>query len=159
MGGLASLAAIASMVGSLAGGWLSDALGRRRAIAIGGVTLAAAHLAFASFIPSVPALIAYQIGGGLAGGVLYASTIALCMDVTNPRLPAMHFQFFMALYSVKLWLASREGGQLAERLSPLAMFVVAASIELLPLALLPLIDPRRAQATYRRLEGELSSEA
>jgi len=150
MAGLASLAAVASMVGSLVGGWLSDALGRRRAIAVGSVTFAAAHLTFAAVTPSVPVLIAYQLVGGVAGGVVYAATIALCMDVTNPRLPAIHFQFFMALYSVKMMWASREGGQLAERLSVPAMFALAAGIELAALLLLPLMDPRRAQEAYRR---------
>ena len=85
--------------------------------------------------------------------LIYAATIALCMDVTNPRLPAMHFQAFMALYSVKLMWASREGGQLAERLSVPAMFALAAAIELGALLLLPLIDPRRAQESFRRGEG------
>jgi PAT family beta-lactamase induction signal transducer AmpG len=149
MATLALLALLASIVGSLGGGWLSDALGRRRTIAVGGAALAAAHLAFGAITPSVPTLMAYQVLGGVAGGVLYAATIALCMDATNPRLPAVHFQFFMALYSVKLIWASREGGQLAERLSRPTMFLVAAGIELVALLLLPFIDPRRAQAAFR----------
>jgi PAT family beta-lactamase induction signal transducer AmpG len=153
MAGLASLAAIASMVGSLVGGWLSDALGRRRAIAVGSVTFAAAHLTFAALTRSVPVLIGYQLVSGVAGGVVYAATIALCMDVTNPRLPAMHFQSFMALYSVKLMWASRAGGQLAERLSVPAMFALAAGIEVAALLLLPLIDPRRAQERFWRGDG------
>jgi PAT family beta-lactamase induction signal transducer AmpG len=141
----ASVAAVFSMLGSLAGGWLSDR-GRRRTIVVGAVGLAVAHLTFAAVTPSVPALIAYQIGGGLAGGVLYATTIALCMDLTNPRLPAMHFQFFMALYSVKSMWAAALGGRLAERLPAPALFALAAAVELAPLFLLLGIAQRRAQA-------------
>jgi MFS family permease len=146
MAGLSTLSAMASAMGALVGGWLADWLGRRRAIAIGAVALAAAQLAFAASTPSGSTLVAYQIGGGLAGGVLYATTIALCMDVTDPRLPAMHFQSFMALYSVKLMWASKSGGWLAERVPAGTLFVLAAATELVALALLPLIDPRRDKA-------------
>jgi MFS family permease len=146
MTALASLAVGTSIAGSLAGGWLADRLGRRRAVLVGAVGLAAAHLAFAAIRPSVSTLIAYQIGGGLAAGVLYATTLALCMDVTNPKIAATHFQFFMALLNVRSVWASMAGGHAAERLTPVTMFLLAAGLELLPLALLPFIDPGRAKA-------------
>ena len=160
---LGTLAAATSMAGALLGGWLADRLGRRRAIAVGAVALAASHLAFGAVTPSVVTLVAYLVGGGLGAGVLYASTLAFCMDLTNPALPATHFQTFMALLSVRSSWASFAGGHLAEHTGALTMFVLAAAIELIPLALLPAIDPRRAAAAFRRdndhrLEPALSSD-
>jgi len=160
---LGTLAVATSVAGSLLGGWLADRLGRRRTIVVGAVALAASHLAFGLVTPSLATLIAYQVGGGLGAGVLYAATLALCMDLTNPALPATHFQAFMALLNVRRSWASFAGGHLAERTGLLTMFALASVIELVPLALLPAIDPRRAARDFRRdndrgLEPALSSD-
>jgi PAT family beta-lactamase induction signal transducer AmpG len=147
---LTAMATATAIAGSLLGGVLADRWGRRRAIAAGGAIVAAAHLCFAAATPSWNALLVYQLAGGVAGGVLYASTIALCMDLTNPALPATHFQFFMAMFSVRAIWAAWSGGHLAERLARPTMFVLAAALELAPLALLLPIDPRRAAAAFAR---------
>lgn len=150
LGWLGSLTTIA---GALGGGWLADRVGRRAAIAIAALALAAAHLTFAAVPRSLPALTAYQIGDGLAGGLLYATTIALCMDLTNPRLAATHFQAMMALFSVRSIWAGLLGGYLAGRTSAPAMFALAAVLELAPLALLPFIARRQALSSDREAQG------
>jgi PAT family beta-lactamase induction signal transducer AmpG len=152
---LASLAVATSVVGSLLGGWLADRLGRRGAILVGALALAASHVAFGAVGLSGTTLIAYQIGSGLSAGILYASTLALCMDLTNPALPATHFQSFMALLNVRASWASFVGGHLAEQTRPLTMFLLAAVIELLPLALLLGIDPRKAPRPALSSDGEV----
>jgi len=151
---LGTLGAPTTMAGALAGGWVADRLGRRRAIVAAAVALAAAHLAFGVATPSMTTLMAYQIGNGLAGGMLYATTIALCMDLTSPRVAATHFQAFMALFSVRSIWAGLAGGQLAQRLPGPALFLVAALIELLPLALLPFLSrPGEALSSGREAQG------
>jgi PAT family beta-lactamase induction signal transducer AmpG len=147
---LASFATATSIVGALLGGWAADALGRRRAILAGALGLAASHLLFAAVTPSWQALTIYQVGSGLAAGVLYASTLAFCMDLTNPRLPATHFQFYMAVLNVRMTWASFAGGRLGERLPTMSMFVLAALLELAPLGLLVWIDPHRTAQAFRR---------
>jgi PAT family beta-lactamase induction signal transducer AmpG len=150
---MALLGIVPSLVnglGALVGGWLSDRVGRRAVILTGAVALAAAHLTFALVTRTTPALVAYLIATGLAGGVLYATTIALCMDLTDPRLAATHFQVFMALFSVRSIWAAKVGGRLAEQMSPAMMFLMAAAIELAPLALLPFIASRRGKALSSR---------
>jgi PAT family beta-lactamase induction signal transducer AmpG len=139
----------ASMLGALGGGWLSDRMGRRAVILLGSTVLAATHLAFAAATPTLATLAAYQVASSLAGGVLYATTIALCMDLTDRRLAATHFQVFMALFSVRSFWAARAGGALAESVSPSTMFVLATVLELAPLAILPLITPRKALSSPR----------
>ena len=87
----------------------------------------------------------------LTAGVLYAATLALCMDLTDPQAPATHFQLFMALLNLRSMWASWLGGRLAERTPPLFLFTLGAAIELLPLVLLLALAPRR------RPPGELPS--
>jgi MFS family permease len=146
---LTTIATGTAIAGTLLGGYAADRVGRRRAIVAGALGLAAAHLAFAAATPSWGTLLAYQLGSGVAGGILYASTIALCMDLTNPALPATHFQFFMAMLNVRSAWASWTGGRLAEHLPRPTMFALAAALELAPLALLLGIDPQHAAAAFR----------
>jgi hypothetical protein len=144
-----------AIAGTLLGGFLADRLGRRRAIVLGAVVVAVAHLVFSAVTPTWSRLIVYLIAAGLSAGVLYAATVAFYMDLTHPRLPATHFQLFMAMLNVRLTWASFAGGRLAEPLGRATMFALAAVIELAPLALLLLIDPRRAQRQWRRqIEAE-----
>jgi len=153
MAWLGFLAGTITAAGALLGGFLADRLGRRQTIVAGAMGLALSHLAFGLATPSPATLIIYQIGGGLSAGVLYAATLALCMDLTNPALPATHFQVFMALLNLRSTWASALGGRLAESVHPLTMFALAAAIELLPLGLLLALDARRAP------RGELPSSA
>jgi PAT family beta-lactamase induction signal transducer AmpG len=92
--------------------------------------------------------IAYVLASALAGGVLYATTLALAMDLTSPRVAATQFQIYMALWNVRLSGASFLGGRLAGALPAPAMFALAAVVELAPLALLPALIPRGAEERY-----------
>jgi PAT family beta-lactamase induction signal transducer AmpG len=130
------LSAAAGAAGSLLGGWLADRISRREAILVSAGSLALAHLAFAALPASWPGLIEYVIGGGLASGMLYASAVAMFMDLANPRLAATHFQFFMGLLNVRNMWAAVAGGALGRTTTAPAMFVLAAALELLPLVLL-----------------------
>jgi PAT family beta-lactamase induction signal transducer AmpG len=142
-----TLAALGSVAGALAGGALADRLGRRRTIALGAVALALCHAAFAAAAPAwprLPVILLYDLASALAGGILYAATVALFMDATNPRLAATQFQIYVSLLSVRSAWASLAGGRLGETLPAPAMFILAAALELLPLLLLPLLTPRPA---------------
>jgi MFS family permease len=149
---VSTVATLTAAGGALLGGALADRLGRRRTILGAAVMLAAAHLAFAHAPATWAALLTYQLGGGLAGGVLYASSIALCMDFTDPQVAATHFQFFMAMMNVRSAWASWAGGKLAEVTGRPAMFTLAAALELAPLALLLVIGVPPDTATHRRPE-------
>jgi PAT family beta-lactamase induction signal transducer AmpG len=140
------LAGATSALGNLAGGTLADRFGRRRIIALGAGLLAAAHLGFAAAAPlwlHLPVVLTYLVASALAGGALFAATLALYMDLTNPRVAATQFQIYMALINVRLTWAAAAGGRLGEVLAPPSMFALAAALELAPLALLPVLDARR----------------
>jgi len=87
---------------------------------------------------------------GIAVGVVYATTLALFMNLTNPRVAATQFQIYMSLLNIKDAWAQKLGGRLAERIPAPAMFGLSAMIEVLPLLLLPWLDARRAQADFAR---------
>lgn len=136
---------------SVLGGWLSDRMGRRRTIVFGCLAVAGFNIAFA-LTTSYWASYAFQLGftaaSAVASGIVYAATLALFMDLTHPRLAATHFQVSMALLNVRGIWANRVGGHLAERLPTTAMFGLAALVEVLPLAILLAIDPRKAKAAF-----------
>lgn len=83
-------------------------------------------------------------------GVVYATTLALFMDLTNPRVAATQFQVYMALLNIKDAWAQKLGGRLAERMPAPAMFGLSAIIEVVPLLLLPWLDARRARSDFAR---------
>jgi MFS family permease len=97
-----------------------------------------------------PFQLAFTVAAGFASGLVNATTLALFMDLTNPRLGATQFQIYMALLNIKDAWGQKLGGRLAEHMSAPALFGLSAIVELLPLAMLPWLDPRRAQADFAR---------
>jgi len=138
---------------SLLGGFLSDRLGRRRTILYACLVVAGFNLAFMLARPLWGSY-AFQLGfaatSAVASGIVCASTLALFMDLTHPRLAATHFQVYMALQNLRGVWGGRVGGRLAERLPAPSMFGLGAVIEILPLALLFLLDPRKARQDFDR---------
>ena len=150
---LATLGGIAGALGSLLGGVLGDRLGCRRTLlgaclGVGGLNLA--FSACQGLWGVFPLQLAYTTVEGILVGVVYATSLALFMDLTNPRVAATQFQVYMALLNMKDAWAQKLGGRLAERMSAPAMFGLGAIVEVLPLVLLPWLDARRAQADFAR---------
>jgi PAT family beta-lactamase induction signal transducer AmpG len=150
---LATIGGIVGALGSLLGGMLGDRLGCRRTLLGGCLATAGINLAFAAcggLWGHFSFMLAYTTAGGIAAGVVYTATLALFMDLTNPRLAATQFQIYMALLNAKDAWALKVGGRLAERIPAPAMFGLSAIIEVLPLVLLPWLDARRAQADFAK---------
>lgn len=146
---LSTIGSAVTAVSAIAGGMLSDRLGRRRALVMGCAGVAGFNVAYMlahAWWGSYWFQLGFAAASSIASGVVYASTLALFMDLAHPRLAATHFQVSMALLSVRGVWASRLGGLLAERLAPTTMFGLGALIEVAPLALLLLLDPRRWKA-------------
>jgi MFS family permease len=158
---LATLGGLVGVAGSLLGGVLSDRSGRRRALFLGCGAVALTNFAFAAgkaWWPSYPFVLASMVASQLAAGVTYAAFIALFMDLTNPRLGATHFQVYMSIWNLRTSGAIYAGGHVADHLAPRSMFVLGGVLELLPLALLPLLDSRRAQASFAAADQEQSGD-
>jgi len=143
----------AGAVGALAGGILSDRIGRRRAIAIFSLITASAYFAFGALTPlwsSRPFLYGFVVLNGLVEGMLQATFLPLAMDLSNPAVSGTHFTAYMAAQNWKLSWASWVGGLGAGALGPSALYMVAAAVQALPLLLLPLIDPEEVKRAFRR---------
>jgi PAT family beta-lactamase induction signal transducer AmpG len=150
---LATVGGIVGALGSLLGGVLGDRLGCRRTLLGAGLGMAGITIAFCAcrgLWGHFPFQLAFTVAAGLASGLVNATTLALFMDLTDPRLGATQFQIYMALLNIKDAWGQKLGGRLAERMSAPALFGVSAIVELLPLAMLPWLDPRRAQADFAR---------
>ena len=157
---IATLSTVGSAVAALAaiaGGALSDRFGRRRTILLGCVAVAGFDVAF-MLARGLWGSYLFQLGftaaSAVASGIVYASILALFMDLAHPRLAATHFQVSMALLSVRGVWGARLGGRLAERVSPATMFGLGAVIELAPLGLLLLLSPSKARAKFAADERE-----
>jgi PAT family beta-lactamase induction signal transducer AmpG len=156
---IATLATVGGAVAALAavgGGLLSDRVGRRRAIVIGGLGVAGFDVVFAlchGLWGNYAFQLVFGAASAVADGIVYASLLALFMDLTHPRLAATHFQISMALTNLRGVWGGRSGGRLAERIAPTTMYGLAAVVEALPLLLLLWLDPRRGTARADRDGG------
>ncbi|MCC5793404.1 MAG: MFS transporter [Chromatiales bacterium] len=141
-----TMALLAMIGGSLAGGWSADRFGKRRTVAAL-VPLTAAVVLLTSLLdvlePGGSMVIAGLLAVYLCAGLLTASAYALFMQLTDPRLGATQFSAYMgAINAGEAW-AGFTAGQLAGRLDyPLAFTVVA----LLSLAALLVTARLRSQA-------------
>ena len=155
---------VASAVGCVAGGWISDRYGRRRSLAlfVFGTTLPTFYLAWVMhqhgwIMPvsttmanrPVPAaelvmvfwamVIAYSVFQGL----YYGTRAALFMDITTKRVAATQFTAYMAMQNVVIWYSANWQGWVVERWGYPRTLVIDCLFGLVGLALLPLMGPVR----------------
>lgn len=133
-------ALVAMIAGALCGGWVADRFGNTRAIRafvvlVMLVILSTSAATWASE-PGHPAIIAGMLGVFLCAGLLTASTYALFMQLTDPKLGATQFSAYMgAINACESW-AGFSAGQLAERFDYPVAFVALAVVSLLAWPLL-----------------------
>lgn len=153
---LSTVQGAVSALASILGGVLADRLGRRRSTALGCLAVAITTLTYALTRQHWTSY-AFQMGMGIvsavATGIVYASTLALFMDLTHPRLAATHFQIYMSLQNVRSSWSSWLGGRIAERVRPQSMFGLAAALEVVPLVLLFALDARKTRAAFEADAG------
>jgi PAT family beta-lactamase induction signal transducer AmpG len=155
---------IASALGCVAGGWISDRYGRRRSLAlfVFGTTLPTFWLAWTMhqhgwIMPvavnapnrAVPAaalvstywamVIAYSVFQGL----YYGTRAALFMDITTKRVAATQFTAYMAMQNFVIWYTAIWQGRLVEVWGYPRTLVVDCLFGMVGVALLPLMTPVR----------------
>jgi MFS transporter, PAT family, beta-lactamase induction signal transducer AmpG len=157
---------IISAMGCVVGGWLSDRMGRRRALgwfifSMSPITLWLAWaLWHAGWIrPVDPALRAGVVVPALvvtvfwcsallysfANGLMYGARAALFMDVSNPRVAATQFTAYMALLNLGIAYSSKWQGWSVDRYGYPLTLLADACIGLLCLVCLGAMGTIRAQ--------------
>lgn len=153
---------VISAVGCVAGGFLSDRLGRRRMLAayIASMSLPTLWLAVAldrhgwimpvdpqgANRPLAPAALittfwAATLIYALLNGLMYGTRTALFMDVTTPAVAATQFTAYMALLNLAIAYSAKWQGWAAERWGYPKTLVADAILGVACLILLPFLTP------------------
>ena len=143
-------AGIASILGCLAGGWLSDVLERRRAYVVAGLAVAASAFAMA-FLPRTPwaygaTVLAYSFSLGLS----YAAFTAFALEVIGLGAAATKYNVLASVSNFPIYWMTTFDGWVADRHGRTAMLVtdglagVAGGVLLLLAALVLLRRPPAA---------------
>ena len=162
---LAMFTTIIAAAGCIAGGWLSDRVGRRRAVATYVVLTAIPTFAFAWYmqqrgwiwpIDTTAATRPTAAGGLLAAfwtaclvyaffqGLIYGGRTAMFMDLCNPAVAATQFTAYMAVMNLVLSWSAAWQGYAAERFGYPIALTLDASIGLVCLVALPFMTPPKA---------------
>jgi PAT family beta-lactamase induction signal transducer AmpG len=141
--------------GALAGGFISDRIGRRKAIALFTLATAASYAVFAvlgSFWHDRAFVYGFILCSSLAEGMLTSTYLSLCMDLSNPAVGGTQFTTYMAFSNLKSSWTSWAGGIAAARLPPAIMFLIAAGAQAASLLLLPFVNLEEAKKAFRKGE-------
>jgi len=142
-----------SVVGALLGGFLGDRIGARKTMALGMAGMALAMAVFAatrSLWPSMTFLIGFTIVSSLCQYAYGAAALGFFMSLSNPAVGATQFSVYMAATNLTYSWTAKVGGWLGETVGVPQTFALAAAIQLVTIALLPLCDPRAAEARFRQ---------
>ena len=159
VGYLSAASTVAGALGCASGGWLSDRLGRRKALALYVVLMALPTVLLAAAMhrrgwvmpidprdPSRPspgqtlltvfwsATVVYSLFNGL----MYGARSALYMDISNPAVAATQFTAYMAMMNLVISYTALWQGKAVVRWGYPATLAADAAFGLLCLALLPL---------------------
>ena len=158
---------ILSAAGCVAGGWLSDRMGRRRMLALYlvGTALPTLYLAWAmqqahwilpvstqaADRPVPPAALVSTFWWmtqlyAVAQGLMYGTRTALFMDVTVPRVAATQFTAYMAMLNVVISYSATWQGWAVERWGYPVTLTIDSVAGLVVIALLPLMAPAKKAA-------------
>lgn len=147
---------LAGVAGALLGGPLADRIGPRKVMGGFMVGIAAALAVFAlvpHLWPSISFHGTWTVVFQFCIGAYSAAALGFFMTLSNPAVGATQFTIFMAGTNLTYSWTSAVGGRIADAFGFPALFAVAAVMQLLAIALLPLCDARVAEARFRPQGG------
>jgi PAT family beta-lactamase induction signal transducer AmpG len=146
------IAIAAGTLGAFSGGVISDFLGRRATLVAAAAVCGVGYAAFA-WVPelrgSVGAVQSYFAVTGFFEGLFQTAMLAMCMDLTNPRIGGTQFTAYMSLSNLCSTWATWAGGQLATAWGRLAVFPIAGAAQIAFMAVLFGIRPHETSAYFR----------
>ena len=135
---------------------MADRLGARKAMGVQMVGIALMLGAFAAgktWWPSMGFLIGWTIAYNVCVYGFNVASLSFYTSLSNPAIGATQFACYMAATNLCYAYAAPLGGHLADSYGFVALFTVAAGLQLLMIGLLPWCDPARAEARFRAKEG------
>ncbi len=142
---------VAAMLGSLAGGRLSDAIEKKRAYALSGLALAVTAFAMAVMPKNTATYVTWVFGYQFAIGLCYATFTGFVLDVIGKGAAATKYNLLASLANIPITLMGRWDGRIAEDHGHGAMLWfdgamgVAGAVVLMVIVLLAL--PKRQSAS------------
>jgi len=155
-------AVITELLGALAGGYVADRLGRRKVMLLGFGAYGLLHLIFAG-CPALWSETWFAAGylilnpGALAIGSV--GFVSMAMNISWTRAAATMFTIYMTLSNVGHVAGNLLAGELREDLSLSyeVCFVIAGVVTIVPLALLPLMNPASVAARSAALQADIGN--
>ncbi|MEZ4241664.1 MAG: MFS transporter [Myxococcota bacterium] len=139
---------LSGVVGALVGGFLADRYGARAVMGGAMGIVGAALLVFAGASgqwPHYAFLAGWTVAFIGAVNAYSAASLGLFMGISNPRIGATHFAVYMAATNLTYSWTAPFGGEVADRLGYVALFALAAAIQIGTVVLL-LGVPARVRA-------------
>lgn len=133
-----SLFGVGAVLGGLAGGPLTDKLGRRNSLLVALVVTSVSLLALAGTASAAVAVIAVLVFG-LAFGYYETVYMAAGMDLTDPRIAATMFAIIMAVGNIGIGAGQPLAGVLVDAKGFGFLFIVLCLVNLATLPLVPMI--------------------
>jgi MFS transporter, PAT family, beta-lactamase induction signal transducer AmpG len=138
---------VATLIGAILGGKTSDRIGRTRAVGLFLLGFVAAILMLGGverfYSDAAPQLLlAILLGMYFFIGLFTASSYALFMDLTDPKIGATQFSAFMAATNGCESWSTWAGGRIAADAGYFAAFFIMSAVSLLSLPLLRLLTNR-----------------
>ena len=140
-------------VGAITSGFLSDTFGRRAVAAGGSFALVVSWVAFAllqDYWHVTAFVIAFATVQAFALAVMTVALIALCMDLSSPRVGASQFSAYMAMQSVATTIGYQLAAPVSEHLDFDEMYLVGAAVQVVVTGLLVFVDPGETRAKLPR---------
>jgi MFS family permease len=140
---------VVKVISSIAGGEVSDRLGRRHTIAAGWLFYGGVYAAFA-FTTSTTTLVAVFLAYGVYFGLTEGVEKAWVADLSSRDSMGTAFGYYNATIGISALLASLAFGVIWTRVSPEAAFLTGASLAAVATALLYLLFPDEANPRHQR---------
>ncbi|MFN7133066.1 MAG: MFS transporter, partial [Myxococcales bacterium] len=142
---------IAAVAGALIGGVLADRVGKKQIIGafMGGIAATLAAFGLSQDLWALNTVVAYVVVINIVINAYNAATLGFFMSLSNPAIGATQFAVFMAMTNLCYSQATKWGGWVADRFGYPAMFLTAAAIQLVTIALLPFCNEQAAKRRFR----------
>ncbi|HEY5951086.1 MAG TPA: MFS transporter [Kofleriaceae bacterium] len=152
IGGLVALG------GCLAGGWVSDKLGRRMAYAVSGGFLGIVAIAMGLAPRNEVTYAIFTLAYTFGGGVSYACFTGLVLDIIGKGAVATKYNALASLSNIPIWYMTLVCGWASDKHGPVHMLFVDAGSEFIGIAILVVVIAIVRPGKERALPAHLATE-